>query len=154
MAGRIPISVQASRLKYILSTFGQMYNFWIVDFPLMVNLARMLPEQVSIDPPTAITFFFVGSNSLVLMPSDSRCFGLARHIPAPLSGKMNAFVGLPLAVIGVMVAGISCMRTAAAVVEMPSTRWMWPHPIVLDSSSSFSLTSLMCLLSCLHCDAK
>ena len=55
----------------------------------------------------------------MLIPSDCRCFGLARHIPALLSGKMKALVGLLLAVIGIMVAGISCMRTATAVVEMP-----------------------------------
>ena len=55
----------------------------------------------------------------MLIPSDCRCFGLARHIPALLSGKMKVLVGLPLAVIWVMLASILCMRTATAVVEMP-----------------------------------
>ena len=44
--GRIPISMQASWLKYILSLLG-IYSFWIVHLSLILNLARMLPEQVS-----------------------------------------------------------------------------------------------------------
>ena len=61
MGGRISISVQASWLKYILFTFGHVYSFCFGDFSLMlmVNQARMLFEQLSIELPTATASLFL-----------------------------------------------------------------------------------------------
>ena len=101
----------------------------------------MHPLHFRMFPPTATTFLLLGVSWLLLIPRLERCWGPARQIPAPLSGKIRAStVGSFFLFfrIGVMLQRISWIDIDDMVVKHSSTRWTWATRVSSSSTSRIS----------------
>ena len=91
--GRMNVSIQAFLLKKILSTLSHTYKGCVVGVPSTVKTAGAQPIQGIVEPPTTMTFLSVGISSSKHTFSLEICWGPAKQILAPLSGKMFMFTG-------------------------------------------------------------
>ena len=84
------VAMQAFLLKKILSMLSQMNKGCCVLYiSSIVNSAMSQPMQGMVDPPTTCTLLSHGIKAAGLIPIWLRCCVPARHMVAPLSGKMS-----------------------------------------------------------------